>query len=45
MLDLADGHALYRDDDHVSEAGANFLLPDFEPLFAETTVFTSSVRP
>jgi hypothetical protein len=39
------GNALYRDQSHVSVAGANFLLPDFEPLFAGTTAFTSSVRP
>ena len=34
-LILADGKALYRDEDHLSHAGANLVLPEFEPIFAD----------
>ena len=33
-LIVADGKALYRDEDHLSRAGANLLMPEFEPIFA-----------
>src|SRR6185437_12041645 len=33
-LIIADGKALYRDEDHLSRAGANLLMPEFEPIFA-----------
>ena len=34
-LILADGKALYKDDDHLSKAGAEFVLSEFEPIFAD----------
>lgn len=33
-LIVADGKALYRDEDHLSRAGADLLTPEFEPIFA-----------
>ena len=33
-LIYANGKALYNDDDHLSSAGAEFVLSEFEPIFA-----------
>ena len=41
-LIVADGKALYRDEDHLSRAGANFLMPEFEPIFADHNPPTAS---
>ena len=43
-LILADGRALYRDDNHLSRAGANLVLPEFEPIFADRTPPTASAE-
>ena len=34
-LIYANGKALYKDDDHLSSAGAEFVLSEFEPIFAD----------
>ena len=34
-LIYANGKALYKDDDHLSKAGAEFVLSEFEPIFAD----------
>ena len=43
-LIVADGKALYRDEDHLSRAGANFLMPEFEPIFADHNPPTASAE-
>ena len=32
------GHLLYHDDNHLSSDGAEFIVPDFEPIFASGAV-------
>ena len=34
-LIYANGKALYKDDDHLSRAGTEFVLSEFEPIFAD----------
>ena len=34
-LVYANGKSLYKDDDHLSRAGAEFVLSEFEPVFAD----------
>lgn len=41
-LIYANGKALYKDDDHLSTAGAEFVLPEFAPVFASRALPSAS---
>jgi hypothetical protein len=43
-LVYANGKALYRDADHLSAAGSEFVLPVFEPIFADHNPPTASAE-
>lgn len=41
-LIIADGQALYSDESHLSRSGADLLLPEFEPIFADHNLSAAS---
>jgi hypothetical protein len=39
-LAFANGRTLYSDEEHLSLAGANFIIPEFEPIFNKGSLVT-----